>query len=56
MSPCLLELPSLRDQGFTRGAQHRNTQDSRACLAVLRGTYTPDMPWTDDLPRPELND
>ncbi|MDQ3886491.1 MAG: tetratricopeptide repeat protein, partial [Actinomycetota bacterium] len=39
-------------QEFVRGAEHRNTRDCHAFLAALRGTYSPDMPWTDDLPSP----
>lgn len=42
----------LQDQESTRGVKHRNAYDSRAFLVALRGTYSPDMPWTDDLPRP----
>jgi tetratricopeptide (TPR) repeat protein len=34
-------------------SEHRNTKDTHAFLATLCGTYSPDMPWTDDLPRPE---
>jgi tetratricopeptide (TPR) repeat protein len=40
----------VREQEFVRGAEHQNTQDSRAFLAALRGAYRPDMRWTDDLP------
>ena len=43
----------LRDQEAVRGTEHRDTRDSRAFLAALRGTYPPDLSWTEDLPRPE---
>jgi hypothetical protein len=44
----------LRHQEFVRGVEHRNTLDSRAFLAILRGTYSPNLSWTDDLPRPQI--
>ena len=42
----------VREQEFVRGAEHQNTQDSRAFLAALRGVYRAEagMRWTDDLP------
>jgi hypothetical protein len=42
----------LRTQQDVRGTEHRNTKDGHAYLAVLRGTYSTNTPWTDDLPRP----
>ncbi len=35
-----------------RGENHRETLDTRAFLAALRGDYSPDMVWPEDLPRP----
>jgi NB-ARC domain/Tetratricopeptide repeat len=35
-----------------RGENHRETLDTRAFLAALRGDYSPDMMWPEDLPRP----
>jgi SEFIR domain/AAA ATPase domain/Tetratricopeptide repeat len=45
----------LQIQQFARGDGHRNTRDTRACLAVLQRSYSPDMLWTEDLPRPDTN-
>lgn len=43
------------DQRSVRGDDHPNTRDGMAFLAVLRGEYSADLPWTHDLPRPELD-
>jgi tetratricopeptide (TPR) repeat protein len=42
----------LREQLSARGAEHRNTRETRACLAALREPYPPESRWIDDLPRP----
>jgi hypothetical protein len=35
-----------------RGDDHRETTETRALLAALRGDYSPGMRWPEDLPRP----
>lgn len=35
-----------------RGDDHRETIETRALLTALRGDYSPDMMWPEDLPRP----
>jgi hypothetical protein len=35
-----------------RGEDHRETLDTRALLTALRGYYSPEMIWPEDLPRP----
>jgi tetratricopeptide (TPR) repeat protein len=35
-----------------RGDGHHETLDTRALLSALRGDYSPDMVWPEDLPRP----
>jgi hypothetical protein len=42
----------LSRQRETRGDNHRETKETEALLAALRGHYRPDMPWPEDLPRP----
>ncbi len=37
-----------------RGDDHRETLETRAFLAALRGGYSPDMMWPEDLPRPGI--
>jgi hypothetical protein len=42
----------LSAQREKRGDDHRETIETRALLAALRGDYSPDMMWSEDLPRP----
>jgi tetratricopeptide (TPR) repeat protein len=42
----------LSAQREKRGDDHRETIETRALLAALRGDYSPDMMWPEDLPRP----
>ncbi len=38
-----------------RGDDHHETTESRTLLEALRGHYTPDQTWPEDLPRPGTN-
>lgn len=42
----------LSAQREKRGDDHRETIETRALLAALRGDYSPEMMWPEDLPRP----
>jgi hypothetical protein len=42
----------LSRQREKRGRDHRETRETEALLAALRGHYSADMPWPEDLPRP----
>jgi hypothetical protein len=42
----------LGTQREKRGDGHRETVETRALLAALRGDYSPSMTWPEDLPRP----
>jgi NB-ARC domain/Tetratricopeptide repeat len=42
----------LAAQREKRGDSHRETIETRAFLATLRGDYSPEMMWPEDLPRP----
>jgi hypothetical protein len=42
----------LSTQREKRGDDHRETIETRALLAALRGDYSPGMMWPEDLPRP----
>lgn len=42
----------LSRQREKRGDHHRETKETEALLAALRGHYSPDVPWPEDLPRP----
>jgi hypothetical protein len=42
----------LSAQREKRGDDHRETLETRALLAALRGDYSPGMMWPEDLPRP----
>ena len=42
----------LSRQREKRGGNHRETKETEALLAALRGHYSPDMPWPEDLPPP----
>jgi len=42
----------LAAQREKRGDGHRETIETRALLVALRGDYSPEMMWPEDLPRP----